>query len=97
MATITRSADSELLTKTASSALTVNLKEALKWFQKAMEGDDDYAQRRLGVAYENGEFGLTVNHKVALMRFQKAAERGGDYAQCRLEDAHEDGEFGPDG
>ena len=40
---------------------------ALECYRKAADGDEEYAQRRLGVAYEFGKAGLEVDHAKAFL------------------------------
>ena len=44
------------------------------WFKKAAAGGKHYAQRRLGRAYKNGEFGLAIDLEAACTWFQETAE-----------------------
>ena len=40
---------------------------ALECYRKAADGEEKYAQRRLGVAYEFGKSGLEVDHAKAFL------------------------------
>ena len=55
--------------------------KALKWYRQAPEGGEACAQRRLGFAYENGEFRLVTNKEEAMKWFQKAMEGGDEASQ----------------
>ena len=63
--------------------------EALKWYREAAKGGNGYAQRRLGVAYEKGEFGVEID-LAAARAFYQAAESADHKAQWRLGMAYED-------
>ena len=64
------------------------------WFKKAAEGGSEYAQRRLGKAYEFGELTLAIDLDAARTWYQKAAEGGETLAQHRLFWASYDGTLG---
>ena len=53
------------------------------------------AQRRLGEAYEKGEFGLVTDEVEVLKWYTMSAEVGNGYAQWRLGKAYEKNRLGP--
>ena len=63
--------------------VSVDDKEAVKWFRKAAEGGHADAQNNLGVFYERGE-GITQDYSEAVKWYRKAAESGDAYAQYNL-------------
>ena len=68
-----------------------NEKEAFKWYKKAAEQGDAWAQNNLGVCYENGQ-GVTKDKKEAAKWYRKAAEQGEASAQFYLAEMYEQGE-----
>ncbi|MDR0869679.1 MAG: sel1 repeat family protein [Planctomycetaceae bacterium] len=59
-------------------------KEAVKWFRKAAEQNDAFAQNNLANYYNNGAGGLDKNEKKARELYQKAVEQGLAVAQSQL-------------
>ena len=65
--------------------LEVDEVAAFEYHKKAADDGDEcaqYAQYRLGKAYENGELGLEKNEETAFQYYRKAADGGHEYAQC---------------
>ncbi|QIW16853.1 hypothetical protein A4G20_04905 [Pasteurellaceae bacterium RH1A] len=65
--------------------------EAFKWFKKAAEQRDMYAQYNLGVMYYRGE-GVKQNYKQAFVWVKKAAEQGYKQAQFMIGHMYSTGE-----
>ena len=57
--------------------------EALRWYRKAAEQENSYAQFMLGLMYENG-LGVTKNLQEARKWYRKAADQGYTDAQEAL-------------
>jgi TPR repeat protein len=57
--------------------------EAVKWFRKAAEENNAWAQHTLGVCYANGQ-GVAKNVVEAVKWFRKAAEQNNAWAQVNL-------------
>ena len=68
-----------------------NETEALKWYQKAAEGGNHYAQANMGVFYQTGNCGVTKDLAKAVEWYDKAAKQGNAYAQFYLANLYEDG------
>jgi len=64
-------------------ALPRDLKEAAKWYRKAAEQGDEYAQHNLGFLYRTGQ-GVLEDDKEAVKWYRKAAEQGHAKAQGGL-------------
>lgn len=82
----TKIADSEIsewVEKGNKAFKEENYAEALKWFEKAAEQGDAWAQNELGFMYLNGK-GVVQNFSLAEHWFGKAAEQGLEQAQCSL-------------
>ena len=62
-----------------------NWKEAVRWYRKAAERGNAYAQFNLGLSYYYGE-GISKNLDEALKWFRKAAEQGHADAQKKLQE-----------
>ena len=60
-----------------------DLKEAVKWLQKAADQRNAKAQYMLGNMYNKGE-GVPQDFKEAVKLYRKAAEKGGAFAQYNL-------------
>lgn len=60
-----------------------NIEEAVKWFEKASENGNQYAQYQLGKIYLTGING-NQNMKKALEWLKKSAEQNNQYAQYML-------------
>jgi len=74
--------------------LAIDLDAARTLYQKAAEGGNEYAQRRLGTACEFGELALAIDLDAARTWYHEAAERGETLAQHRLFWAYKDGTLG---
>lgn len=68
-----------------------NYSEAVKWYTKAAEQGNMYAQYSLGVIYYLGD-GVIQNREKAVEWFKKSAEQGNVYAQNSLGDCYALGE-----
>lgn len=68
-----------------------NFKEAIKWYQKAVDAGDKESIYLLGKMHENGE-GFDKDFDKALELYTKAAELGYDEAQNELADIYFKGE-----
>ena len=60
-----------------------NYNEALKWYRKATEQNQDYAQYNLGVCYEEG-LGVQESIDEAVKWYRKAAQQGHEDARAAL-------------
>ncbi len=58
--------------------------EALKWYQKAAESGNAYAQANMGVFCQTGSCGMKQDLAKAAEWYQKAAKQGNAYAQFYL-------------
>jgi len=74
--------------------VTQNDHEALKWFRKAADQGDVYAQTNIGLIYEAGQ-GVPQDYKIAAQWYQKAAERQHEIAQRKLAYLYETGQGVP--
>ena len=61
-----------------------NETEALKWYQKAAEAGNAYAQASMGVFCQTGHCGVTKDFAKAAEWYRKAAEQGDANAQFYL-------------
>ena len=68
-----------------------NEAEAAKWYQKAADAGNDYAQVNLGVFYQTGGCGLKRDLAKAAEWYEKAAAQGNAYAQFYLSCLYENG------
>ena len=68
-----------------------NEKEAVKWYQKAADGGNDYAQANMGVFCQTGNCGITKDLAKAVEWYDKAAKQGNAYAQYYLACLYSDG------
>ncbi|MBQ3341859.1 MAG: sel1 repeat family protein [Kiritimatiellae bacterium] len=68
-----------------------NEAEALKWYQKAAEAGNSYAQANMGVFCQAGSCGMTKDLAKAAEWYEKAAKQGNAYAQCYLARLYENG------
>ncbi len=68
-----------------------NEAEALKWYQKAAEAGNDYAQANMGVFCQTGSCGMTKDIAKAAEWYDKAAKQGNAYAQFYLARLYENG------
>ena len=64
--------------------------EAVKWYRKAAEQNDAYAQSNLGFCYDNG-LGVRKNDAEAVKWFREAAEQNDAEAQYNLAVCYRDG------
>jgi TPR repeat protein len=60
-----------------------DFKEAVKWYRKAADQGDAYAQNNLGNMYDEGQ-GVEQDFKEAVKWYQKAADQGDAMAQFNL-------------
>ena len=56
---------------------------AVKWYRKAAEQGDAYAQGQLGWMYDSGQ-GIAQDYAEAVKWYHKAAEQGNAFAQRNL-------------
>jgi hypothetical protein len=75
----------------SGKGISVNKKEAVKWYRKAAEQNEPRAQYNLGYMYYNKE-ALPRDYKKAVYWFTKAAEQGNSAAQFNLGFVYENGE-----
>jgi len=68
-----------------------NEAEAAKWYQKAADAGNDYAQANLGVFYQTGGCGVQKDLQKAKEMYEKSAAQGNAYAQYCLARLYEDG------
>lgn len=68
-----------------------NEAEALKWYQKAADAGNSYAQANMGVFCQTGGCGATKDLAKAAQWYQKAAEQGNAYAQFYLAGLYNNG------
>ena len=68
-----------------------NYTQAVKWYRKAAEQGDAYAQNNLGVCYKNGQ-GVTQDYYEAVKWYRKAAEQGHARAQFNLGVCYKNGQ-----
>ena len=61
-----------------------DIKEAMKWYLKAAEQGDIYAQFNLALIFENGKNGVDQDYKEAMKYYRLAAEQGDAGAQFNL-------------
>ena len=54
--------------------MAIDFEAAFTWYQKAAEGGDHDAQRRLGRAYRDGTLGLKTDLEAATMWLQEAGD-----------------------
>jgi TPR repeat protein len=54
--------------------------EAMRWFRKAADQGDAYAQANIGLLYENG-LSVAQDYAEAMRWYRKAADQGNAYAQ----------------
>jgi TPR repeat protein len=67
-----------------------NYAEAVKWYRKAAEQGDAWAQNCLGVCYYFGR-GVEQSYSEATKWYRKAAEQGDTNAQCNLGECYDCG------
>ncbi len=60
-----------------------NYTEAVKWFRKASEQEDAYAQYMLALCYDNGH-GVETNKEEAIRLYRLSAEQNFSYAKEAL-------------
>jgi hypothetical protein len=72
------------------TGISIDLKEAARWFRTAAEQDSIMAQFRLGTYYLNGK-GVEKDPTTAAIWLRKAAMRGHAAAQIKLGECHESG------
>ena len=72
-----------------------NSSEAVKWYRKAAEQGNAFAQYNLGNMYANGK-GVPKNDSEAVKWYRKAAEQGYASAQCNLGIMYAKGEGVPE-
>lgn len=68
-----------------------NEAEAAKWYQKAADAGNDYAQVNLGVFYQTGGCGMQKDIVKAVEWYEKASAQGNAYAQYYLARLYENG------
>lgn len=79
------------------SGIEKNIKLALKWFSKAAEGGDGFAQYRLAIIYLYGADGVTIDYVEAVKWLRKTSVTndlyplGSPFSQYRLGTLYEDG------
>jgi hypothetical protein len=71
--------------------VSLDLKEAAKWYRKAAEQGDASAQYNLGCMYDYGS-GVVEDNKEAVKWYRKAAEQGFALAQHNLGNMYDSGE-----
>ena len=64
--------------------------EAVKWYRRAAEQGDAYAQNNLGFMYDNGH-GVPQDYAEAVKWYRRAAEQGDAYAQHNLGFMYDEG------
>ena len=70
------------------NGVTQSYTEAVKWYRKAADQGNMYAQYNLGLCYEYGT-GVTQSRTEAVKWYQKAARQGQSEAQNRLRELGE--------
>ena len=63
-----------------------DIKQALHWFHKAAEQNHVHAQCRIGILYNEGEYGIERDPEIAVQWFRLAATQNDTAAQSRLAD-----------
>jgi TPR repeat protein len=63
--------------------VTQDYKEAIKWWRKAADQGNDWAQEKLGYMYQYGQ-GVAQDYKEAMKWYRKAVVQGNDRAQKSL-------------
>jgi TPR repeat protein len=76
------------------NGVTVDYKEALKWYRKCAEQDNANAQCTIGFFYERGK-GVTQDYKEALKWYRKSATQGNAVAQRCIGDCYFEGKGVP--
>ncbi len=64
------------------------VKQELQWLNRQAASGDSVAQRQLGVAYMDGQYGLKPDAQEGLYWLQAAARGGESYAKTAVGDAH---------
>jgi TPR repeat protein len=62
----------------------------VKWYRKAAEQGDAFAQNNLGYMYQYG-YGVTKDYAEAVKWYRKAAEQGDADAKANLEELRKQG------
>ena len=65
--------------------MTQSYSESLRWFRKAAEKHDRYAEFNIGQVYENG-WGVKMDLDESIRWFRKSAAGGHEWAAKRLDD-----------
>ena len=81
-----------LVSKGIGTKLDMN--EAIKYFNKAIEAKDVTAMNNLGIIYLRGESGVKQDAQKAKELFEKAAEFGEPLGYCNIGFIYEKGIFG---
>ena len=74
---------SEMFNKGYDYYQSGNYTEAVRWYRKAAEQNQDYAQYNLGVCYEEG-LGVQESIDEAVKWYRKAAQQGHEDARTAL-------------
>jgi hypothetical protein len=75
------------------NGVAMSLIEAVKWYRKAADLGEPFAQAYLGCCCRDGTNGVTQDYKQAFDLFDKAAVQGHVGAMACLGSAYEDGIF----
>ena len=69
---------------------TQDYTKAVKWYRKAAELGDDWAQWKMGECYKDGR-GVAKDYYEAVKWYRKSAEQGHPWHQCTLGDCYYNG------
>lgn len=73
------------------SHLNIDLKEAIKWYEMAIEHNDPKAMNSLGLIYKNGE-GVKQDYKKAISLLKQSSDLNNKYALSNLAYMHLNGQ-----